>query len=227
MTDNEIRQLLRSRLDDVEARIRRACDRVGRDHSEVLVVPTTKTVSVRVAQLLTELGIRDLAESRPQELWKKADAVKADGLRWHLIGHLQRNKVERTLPLVAVVHSVDSLRLAEAIDALQPTTVLLEVNASREAEKHGFAPEAMPPFREWKNLRIAGLMTMAAYADDPEASRPAFAEVRRLRDRLRQEWGLPLGELSMGMSNDFEVAIEEGATMVRLGTTLFDGLGGE
>ena len=166
------------------------------------------------------------------ELWKKAAAVPA--ARWHLIGHLQRNKLDRTVPLVALVHSVDSERLLAALDAFGrargvPVPVLLEVNCSGEAAKGGFAPADLPALGDTVMSRagvaVRGLMTMAAYSDDPEAARPTFAALRTLRDDLRARTGLALPDLSMGMSGDFEVGVEEGATFVRVGSTLFDGLG--
>jgi pyridoxal phosphate enzyme (YggS family) len=190
-----------------------------------------------VAALLPEaLEMFDLGESRPQELWHKA-AVLPAAVRWHLVGHLQRNKIERTLPLIHLLHSADSLRLLTALDEAaagrsQPLPVLLEVNASRELAKHGFAPEELPALlpqlATLQHVAIRGLMTMAAFEDDPERCRPTFAMVRELRDRLRGDLGPPhwLDELSMGMTNDFEVAIEEGATLVRIGSALFEGLAG-
>jgi len=224
MNDDELRSLLQSRLDAVEQRIRVACERSGRLRNEVRLIAVTKTVSANVAKLLPEFGVFDLGESRPQALWAKFDEMKIDGLHWHFVGHLQRNKLEKTLPMVSWIHSLDSVRVAEAInaEAKEPINVLIEVNASREPKKGGFAPEDVPAIFETisklPKLHIAGLMTMAAYDDDPERSRPTFAEVRALRDRLGLE------HLSMGMSNDYEVAIEEGATFIRLGTTLFEGL---
>jgi pyridoxal phosphate enzyme (YggS family) len=229
----EIRATLADRLRSVHERIAAAGRRAGRDPAGVRLVAVTKTVGPRVAALLPELGVLDLGETRPQEMWKKAAALPA--ARWHLVGHLQRNKVERTLPLVHLIHSVDSLRLLDALnDAAGPAgqrfPILLQFNISHEATKHGFVPDDVPalartvlhsPFAE-----AVGVMGMAAYADVPEASRPAFVLLRRLRDQLRDAIGheLSLPELSMGMSNDFEVAVEEGATIVRLGTTLFEGL---
>jgi hypothetical protein len=218
----------------VRERLRAACQRSGRAGADVTLVAVTKTVGVAVAEALPALGVLDLGENRPQELWRKAAALPQT-VRWHLIGHLQRNKIERTLPLVCRIHSVDSLRLLKALDeaaAKRPTApeVLLEINASREPNKHGFTPEEVPglaaELRALRHLRVAGLMTMAAYEEDPERCRPTFALVRNLRDRLRRELGSPdaLPELSMGMSNDFEVAVEEGATLVRLGSVLFEGL---
>jgi pyridoxal phosphate enzyme (YggS family) len=228
------RTLLIQRLREVQRRITEACRRTGRSPEEVTLVAITKTVNVEVASLLPELGISHLGESRPQELWKKA-ATLPNSVRWHLVGHLQRNKIEPTLPLVKLIHSVDSVRLLEGLEQecakhQLHVRVLLEVNASREEAKHGFKPEEAPAlahsFSDYQHLEIAGLMTMAAMSDNAEDARPTFAELRRLRDQLRQVLGQPdaLPELSMGMTNDFEVAIEEGATLVRIGSALFEGL---
>jgi pyridoxal phosphate enzyme (YggS family) len=228
----DTRTILAERLTAIRTRIADACRRAGRDPAGVTLVAVTKTVSPEVAAVAHELGMIDLGESRPQELWKKAAAVPA--ARWHLIGHLQRNKIDRTVPLVALVHSVDSERVLEALAAFgakrgAPVPVLLEVNCSREAAKGGFSPEALPALSDrlasLTGVSVRGLMTMAAYSDDPEDARPTFAELRRLRDEFRTRTGLELPELSMGMSGDFEVAVEEGATLVRVGTTLFEGLG--
>jgi pyridoxal phosphate enzyme (YggS family) len=225
------RTILAERIASVRLRIAAAAQRVGRDPAGVTTIAVTKTVSPEVAAVAAEF-VADLAENRPQELWKKSAAVPA--ARWHLIGHLQRNKIDRTVPLVALIHSVDSERLFEALAAFgakqgQPVPVLLEVNCSREAAKGGFPVEAMPEqsdkLMSLAGVSVRGLMTMAAYSGNPEDSRPAFAELRRLRDVLRSRTGLELPDLSMGMSGDFEVAVEEGATLVRIGTTLFEGLG--
>jgi pyridoxal phosphate enzyme (YggS family) len=227
----ESRQRIADNLAAVEERLNAACRRAGRTRSDVLLVAVTKLVSAEVAALLPELGVRDLGESRPQELWRKAALVT--GVRWHLVGHLQRNKIERTLPLVERIHSVDSRRLLTALEeacrqAGRTLPVLLEVNASGEASKHGFAPQEVPglaaPLAEQQHLRVEGLMTMAAQEADPERTRPTFAALRELRDRLAAALGRPLPHLSMGMSNDFEIAVEEGATLVRLGTVLFEGI---
>src|SRR5262249_44891201 len=179
----------------------------------------------------------NLGESRPQELWHKA-AILPTSVRWHLVGHLQRNKVERTLPLVGMIHSVDSVRLLDALEdeAVRQdltVTVLLEVNASHEAAKQGFAPDEVadliPRIQALSRVHVAGLMTMAALAEDPERCRPTFALVRELRDRLAGALSSPhtMRHLSMGMSNDFEVAVEEGATLIRLGTVLFETIPGD
>ncbi len=229
-----INHLLGARLQAVEQRIEAACRRVGRPRHDVTLIAVTKTIAAATAECLPELGLHELGESRPQELWNKAERLRA-GVRWHLIGHLQRNKIERTLPLVEWIHSVDSLRLLDALEAeaarqQRTVRVLLEVNASHEASKHGFAPNDVPGLAAHltglRQVQVHGLMTMAAPEEEPERCRPTFATLRTLRDRLRAELAPPhdLKHLSMGMSNDYEIAIEEGATMVRLGTVLFEGI---
>jgi pyridoxal phosphate enzyme (YggS family) len=228
-----IKQRLTDRLEAVEHRIQSACQRAGRAREEIQMVAVTKSVSVDIAALLLDLGIRDLAENRPQEFWRRAAILPK--ARWHFIGHLQRNKVERTLPLLYLMHSVDSLRLLNSLEAEAgkrscQVNVLLEVNASREAAKGGFALEEVPVLHEQigdlQHIRVQGLMTMAAYSENPEDARRTFVTVRKLRDEVKQFFPPPhdLRHLSMGMSNDFEVAIEEGATLLRLGTVLFEGL---
>lgn len=233
MAADFLRQILTERLAAVEERISRAAARAGRARRDITLLSVTKTVSARVARVLAELGVRDLAENRPQELWRKAGEVPAD-VHWHLIGHLQRNKIERTVPLVRMIHSVDSLRLLAALEEQgRPLDVLLEVNASGEESKGGFSPDEVIGLAEsvtgLRQVRVCGLMTMAALEDDAEKCRPTFVRLRQLRDRLRQELGsaTALEHLSMGMSNDFETAIEEGATLIRLGTLLVGGLPGE
>jgi hypothetical protein len=227
MTVTERLTLLTSRLESVRQRIAKACDRVNRDPAGVTLVAVTKTVDVDAVRMLIDLGVRDFGENRPQELWRKAAAIP--DARWHFIGHLQRNKLDRTIPLVWLMHSVDSERLLAALGEFgvkrgSPVPVLLEVNCSREEAKGGFAPEALAGivsrFPSLSGVSMTGLMTMAAYHDDPEACRPTFHELRELRNQYGPAWP----HLSMGMSNDFEVAIEEGATLVRVGTTLFEGL---
>jgi pyridoxal phosphate enzyme (YggS family) len=233
-------QKLRANLAAVEERIANACVRAGRTRSEVTVVAVTKTVSAELAALLPEVGILDLGENRPQELWRKSEVVGAGlsqrlhAIRWHLIGHLQRNKIDRTLPLVEMIHAVDSVRLLQAVE--QEATrqgrriaVLLEVNASGEASKQGFDSSdvwgLVPILTDLKQVQVRGLMTMAAL-QEPQACRPTFAALRQLRDQLGAQVAErhSIAHLSMGMSNDFEVAIEEGATFVRLGTVLFEGM---
>ena len=227
---NPRQQELNARLQQVRRRMADACARAARPVDSVTLVAVTKTVEPDVAADLLEFGIRDFGENRPQELWRKASVVP--GGHWHLIGHLQRNKVDKTLPLTTMIHSVDSLRLLEAIEAEaarqgRRVDVLLEVNCSGEGAKQGFEPDEaeglVEAIRNLKQVRVRGLMTMAALTDQPENARPAFRRLRVLAESLREKLagtGHPLDHLSMGMSGDFEVAIEEGATLIRLGTTL-------
>ncbi len=234
VTNPRLQALLSDRLHAVEERLQAACRQSGRSRNEVTLVAVTKSTTPEVAALLADCGVGNLGESRPQELWRKA-AFLPKTVRWHLVGHLQRNKIEPTLPLVTMIHSVDSLRLLEALEKEagkrgQPVDVLLEVNTSREATKHGFALEEVPnlvgKIVPLQNVRVRGLMTMAALEENPQRCRPTFSTLSELRDRLRNSLGPShsLDHLSMGMSNDFEVAVEEGATLVRLGTILFKGL---
>lgn len=227
------RVTLERNLHSIEERLLRASERANRRRDEVTLIAVTKTVSVDVASALVEMGQTHLGESRPQELWKKAEALPE--VEWHLIGHLQTNKLARTIPLVKLTHSVDREKLLFALEnegAKQEQTwsVLLEVNASREESKTGFVPEAMtaliPRLNELKHVRIHGLMTMAAWEENPEECRSTFVLLRELRDDLKNRIDdrHPMNELSMGMSNDFEVAVEEGATFVRVGTSLFEGI---
>jgi pyridoxal phosphate enzyme (YggS family) len=221
----------------VRERIARAAERAGRSPSNVRLVGITKYVTSREIAALVDVGCTDLGESRPQQLWQRAEECQSLGvpLQWHLVGHLQRNKVSRTLEVKPVLHGVDSERLLATLEAeaaqqgVRPT-VLVEVNCSGEAAKHGFSPDELrrfaPNLAQFKQLEIRGLMTMAAY--DAPASQVAatFATLRRLRDELRTQLpsGFTLPELSMGMSGDFEIAIAEGATMVRVGSALWEGI---
>ncbi len=226
---------LRANLEAARGRIADAARRAGRSPDEVTLVAVTKRSPVETVRRLVGLGQVELGENYPQELWRKAEAL-ADlaGPRWHLIGHLQTNKLRRTLPLVAMVHSVDSLKLLKAIDQeagslASPPKLCLQVNASGEASKHGWSPAELIADAEaiagCRRVPIVGLMTMAAPGPDAESARPSFALLRATRDRLRAATGLELPELSIGMSGDFEVAVEEGATLVRIGSALFDGVG--
>jgi pyridoxal phosphate enzyme (YggS family) len=219
----------------VVERIESACRRAGRAASEVRLVAVTKSAEVAWIESLVALGVRDLAESRPQKLCERA-ALIDPSVRWHLIGRLQRNKVRKVLPVAAWIHSVDSLPLLSRIDEISGELgvrprLLLEVNVSGEAAKSGYQSselsEAWSVVAAVKNVEVVGLMTMAPFSDSPEAARPVFAGLRALRDQLKTRVAsADLPELSMGMSGDFEVAVEEGATMVRLGSSLFEGLEG-
>jgi PLP dependent protein len=229
----------------IQARVDAACSRAGRARDDVRLVAVTKSARIDWIEALLAIGVRDLGESRPQQLLERAEQIAASEahspsrapprtLRWHLIGHLQRNKVRKVLPVAACLHSIDSLPLAARIDGLAAELglrprLLLEVNVSGEGSKDGFAPEQLTA--DWTALcglthvEIGGLMTMAPLSDDAEDARPTFRRLRELRDRLATSPGSPeLAELSMGMSGDYEVAIEEGATLIRVGTSLYEGL---
>jgi len=234
------RERVAQNLAEVRERIAAAARAAARDPLTVTLVAVTKYVDVATTQLVVDAGCLDLGESRPQQLWDKAAALQTSDVRWHLIGHLQRNKIRRTLPDVALIHSGDSLRLLEEINRVaeaaardRPVPVLLEVNVSGEPAKHGFALDALPPLLDaiaaLTHLDVRGLMAMARLDDDHTAARHDFAALRELRDRLRSAWHgrFSLGELSMGMSGDFEQAVAEGATIVRVGSALFEGLAGE
>jgi PLP dependent protein len=224
---------LRSNVLEVEERIAIASRRSGRDRNGVRLVAVTKRNPIEMVRPLVELGIRDLGENYPQELWTKAEALRDLAIRWHLIGHLQGNKAKPTLPVVRIIHAVDSLKLLRSLDALcsglpDPPAVCLQVNTSGEVSKHGWSPDAVledaDDIAACRSIPVVGLMTMAALGTDAEQARPAFVRLRTVRDALRDRTGLPLNELSMGMSNDFETAIEEGATWVRVGSALFEGM---
>lgn len=206
-----------------------AAARAGRDPATIRLVAVSKTHPAEAVVAASEAGQRVFGESRVQESRDKIPACPA-GLDWHFIGHLQKNKVRQALPLFGFFHSIDSAPLAAAIDRIagemsKPVEGLLEVNVSGEETKHGFSPEQLraefPALAKLPNLRIRGLMTMAPYSDNPEDARPVFRKLRELRDELQTKHNHPLPELSMGMSGDFEPAIEEGATLVRIGSSIF------
>ncbi|MFI4853053.1 MAG: YggS family pyridoxal phosphate-dependent enzyme [Gimesia chilikensis] len=218
----------------IQNRIDAACQRVQRDPQSVRLVAVTKYARLEWVQALVELGCRDLGESRTPQLEERA-ALLSPEIRWHFIGPLQRNKVRRTIPHCSLIHSVDSLKLLQAIDRIAGESelkpeVLIEVNLAGEASKKGFSRESLTS--KWESLcqvshvKIAGLMTMAPHVEDPELARPIFRELRELRDQLQQcsPEHVSLRELSMGMSGDFETGIEEGATLVRVGSALYEGL---
>jgi pyridoxal phosphate enzyme (YggS family) len=207
----------------VRERIARACERAGRSPEEVTLIAVTKGFPAAAAAEAVAAGVRDLGENRVQEAEGKIDALAVMGVdaTWHLIGHLQTNKAKTAVRRFAIIHSVDSFRLAQALSrrAQGRVPILLEVNVAQEASKYGLAPaevpQALAAIAELPNLDVRGLMTVAPLTDDPERVRPVFRQLRELRD------GLGLRELSMGMTDDFEVAIEEGATMVRVGRAIF------
>jgi len=220
-------------------RIEKAARNAGRDPREVKLVAVSKTVEVDRIKEAIEAGVTILGENYIQEAQKKIEEIgklaateplgKGGPVSWHFIGHLQSNKAKYAVRLFNMIHSADSIPLAEELNrraeqAGQMLKVIIEVNLSREATKFGTDEEQLlnlaRRIRESKHLSLEGLMTMPPYFDSPEMSRPYFVGLRELKEKMVRE-GIPLKELSMGMSNDFEVAIEEGATFVRVGTAIF------
>jgi pyridoxal phosphate enzyme (YggS family) len=207
----------------VRARVGAAARRAGRRPRDITIVGVSKSQPAAAVAEAYRAGLRDLGENRVQEAGAKIISLRAMGCtpRWHLVGNLQRNKVRVALDLFDILHSVDSVPLAEAIDARarRVVPVLVEVNVAAEPTKRGVSPAALRAvvqrLRELPNIDVRGLMTVAPRTEDPEEVRPVFRELRALRDALG------LKELSMGMTDDFEVAVEEGATLVRIGRAIF------
>jgi len=229
-------QAIAERLEEIQERIVQACQRAGRSPRDVTLVGVTKTFPVAMVTAAREAGLRDFGENRVQELVEKADVlpgrVRGGDVRWHMIGHLQRNKARDAATHADVFHALDSLRLADALDqrAAQEGRVLpcfVQVNVSGEASKFGLDPDAVldviDRMASYTHLQVVGLMTLAAPVDDPEDVRPQFRLLRTLFEQGdRPDLAhVQMQSLSMGMSGDFEVAIEEGATHVRVGTALF------
>lgn len=225
-------QRLQQALPEVRGRIAEACDRAGRaDAESIAMVAVTKGHPVEALEAVRAAGLRIIGENRVQEARAKREQAGDLGLAWHMVGHLQRNKVTEALGLFELIQSVDSLRLArriarEAGERARVAEVLVEVNAAGEEQKYGFAPgatiDAVRAMVGLDALRIVGLMTMAPLTEDEDVLRATFRRVRDLYDRCRDEvQEFEPRHLSMGMTNDFEIAVEEGSTMVRLGTALF------
>lgn len=218
-------------LPQVQDRIAAAAEKSGRDPADVRLVAVTKGHPVAVVEAALASGLRDLAENRLQALHERVPRFDDTGCRWHMVGHLQRRKAPEIRGLVHLLHSLDSLKLAErlertAAEEQDPLPVLVQVNTSGEDSKGGFDPgnavEGVGRILEMNSLQVRGLMTMAPYEASEGTLRQTFEGLRRLRERLTAELSTFEGpELSMGMSNDYELAVEEGSTMVRLGTVLF------
>ncbi len=230
-----IDNLIAENLARVQQRISQAADSAGRAVEEVQLVAVTKYVDAATSAALLAAGCPALGESRPQQLWGKATEPTLTEARWHMIGHLQRNKVERTLPLVDLIHSVDSLRLLKSIDESSAkhgrcARILLEVNCSGDIAKHGLTTdglkEILPQLATFPHVEVCGLMTMASREGGVTTAARNFSFLRELRDQVAGDCppGTILAELSMGMSHDFETAICEGATLVRIGSLLFEGV---
>jgi len=234
MTEETTATEILHNLTEVRARIVAAAERVGRDPKEVTLVAVSKTKPMAAIAAAYQAGQRDFGENRLEELWDKVEAAKGLGLheiRWHLIGTIQSRKTGEAVGPFALIHAVDRDKIAQRLSrdaeaAHCVLSILLEVNVSGEESKHGFTPAALVAaagdLLALPGLRIEGLMTMAPLVDDPEAARPVFRQLRLLRDTLQERY--PAGDwrqLSMGMTNDFEVAIEEGATLARIGSAIF------
>jgi pyridoxal phosphate enzyme (YggS family) len=224
--------VLSERLQAVRGRIAAACARSGRSPSDIALVGISKTHSADAVREAFSAGLRDFGENRVQEAEGKVDALadlRAAGLRWHLVGHLQANKAKKAAALFDVVHSVDDAALGARLDraaneAGRVLPVLVQVDLAGEATKFGLAESSLlatlDALRALSSLRVEGLMVLPPYFDDPQATRPYFERLRGLRDQGVAR-GLCGPQLSMGMSHDFEVAIEEGATLIRVGTAIF------
>lgn len=221
---------IRDNLTAVRKRIAEACERSSRDLDTVCLIAVTKTVGCEEVRILHELGVEDFGENRMFDGLAKVDELSALNARWHFIGHLQRNKARQVLVFFNLIHSVESGKLVDAIakhasESGKDVEILLEVNISGDKNKYGAVPAAAASLvrniDETQGIRLLGLMTMAPWVAEAEETRCVFRGLRELRDLIEDERGLALPELSMGMSNDFEIAIEEGATMVRVGRLLF------
>jgi len=221
---------LEERIERVNRQIEQACRRSGRSSSEVKLIAVTKMAAVEKIKEALQYGLCSFGENRVQDFLKKYELVGQD-VEWHMIGHLQRNKAKQLVGKVEMIHSLDRLPLAQLLDKLSkdqgyPWNVLVQVNISQEETKYGLSPHELPEFldlvQDLQGIKICGLMTIAPFEDDPEKTRPVFRKLRQLRDELaRTRPRLNLSHLSMGMTNDFVIAVEEGATMVRVGSALF------
>jgi len=212
----------------LKERIQKAAERKGRNVDEITIVAVAKTISPQRIEEAIRHGIKIIGENRVQEVKEKFE-VLGNRVVWHMVGHLQTNKVKDALKIFSMIHSLDSIRLASEIErrAEKPVDCLVEVNTSKEQSKYGIAPNEVFDFyesvKQFKQINVLGLMTIGPgwAIQDPEASRPCFRLLHDLRDELAQEFDMPFSILSMGMTSDFEVAIEEGANVIRVGTAIF------
>lgn len=226
-------QALSERLEDVRRRITTAAHRSGRRPEEIMLIAISKTHPPEILKSALEIGITDLGENRIQEAEEKIVTLGRKAARWHLVGHLQANKARRAVTLFDYLHSLDSAELARRLDRLcvkegrEKFPVLIQIKLGGEENKTGIDPRGLPELLEEINtcqrLELIGLMTLPPYFEKADGARPFFKTLRELRDDLRAKgaFGDSIGELSMGMTHDFEIAIEEGATMVRIGTAIF------
>ncbi len=227
--DEQVEQGMPERIDAVRSRIHAAADRAGRDPDTVNLIAVSKTKPPDAVREASECGLRIFGENKVQEAMAKIPESPGH-LSWHLIGHLQRNKAAAAVQLFDMIHSVDSLRLLETLNRLcdeagKTMPIFLEVNVAGEGSKYGFKPDELPTLLPdlpgYTRLECRGLMAIPPYTPEPEQARAYFRRLREWRDRWQDDTGIPLSELSMGMSGDFEVAIEEGADWVRVGTAIF------
>ena len=223
--------MLRENLQEVEQRIADACRRAGRKREEVTLIAVSKTKPAEMLKEAYDLGVRVFGENKVQELTEKYDLLP-DDIRWHMIGHLQTNKVKYLIGKTELIHSVDSLKLAKVIEKESEkkeciTDILVEVNVAEEESKFGLKMEEVIPFIEnaaqFPHINVRGLMTIAPFVENPEKNRTIFADLHKLYVDIKEKNidNVTVSILSMGMTNDFEIAIEEGATMVRIGTGIF------
>ena len=223
--------MLASNLQEVERKIMEACKKAGRSREDITLIAVSKTKPIPMLKEIYDLGVRDFGENKVQELTDKEPQLPAD-LRWHMIGHLQRNKVKQVIDKAVLIHSVDSVRLAKAIEAEAAkrdiiVQILLEVNVAEEDSKFGLkVNEVLPAIEEiaaMPHVRIKGLMTIAPFVENPEENRTVFAQLQKLSVDIAEKNidNVSVDILSMGMTNDYQVAIEEGATMIRVGTGIF------
>jgi pyridoxal phosphate enzyme (YggS family) len=228
-------RIIRKNYERILENIEAAASGAGRSGRDVSIVAVTKTVDINTIRTLFDLGLENIGENRVKDALLKAEELGDLPIRWHMVGHLQRNKVKRALTCFSYIHSVDSARLAEEIDKESAkldivTPILLEVNASGEVAKFGIKPAdgvaLVESIAELKNIALKGLMTMAPFSDDMEVCRRCFARLRDTLEEINRKEVYPekLSELSMGMTQDYPVAVEEGATIVRIGSAFFEGL---
>ena len=223
--------MIKENLKEVEEKIQKACLRSGRDPKEVTLIAVSKTKPVSMIEEVYTEGIRDFGENKPQELKETYDLMPKD-INWHMIGHLQRNKIKYVVDRACMIHSIDSIRLAQAVEEEaakreKVIPVLLEINIAREESKFGFLEEevydALEIISKLPHLRIEGLMTIAPFVENAEENRVHFKNLRKLSVDIKQKNidNVNMCNLSMGMTGDYEIAIEEGATFVRVGTGIF------
>ena len=223
--------MLKNQLEEVEKQIQKACDRSGRSREEVTLIAVSKTKPIAMLQEAYDLGVRTFGENKVQELTEKYEALPKD-IHWHMIGHLQTNKVKYIIDKVDLIHSVDSLKLAETIEKEAAkknciANILIEVNVAEEESKFGLQIDEVVPFIEkistFSHVRVRGLMTIAPFVENAEENRSIFANLHKLSVDITEKNidNVNVNILSMGMTNDYQVAIEEGATMIRVGTGIF------